>query len=171
VKARLLAPENRHSLTLATLVLAAFSYGLQQTMVLPALPSLQQDLHTIGLVLLAEWHDRTWQVVLGMTLAGGGVPLCFGAMAKLVVDAVRPSETGIASGLNTVMRTIGGVVGGQLGATVLANKTISGSAVPTGSAYSTAFWLGAAIAVGGVVTALAVAPLRPGAPAVAVETD
>jgi len=37
----------------------------------------------------------------GFTLAGGGVPLCFGAMAKLVVDAVRPSETGIASGLNT----------------------------------------------------------------------
>jgi len=26
----------------------------------------------VGLVLLAEWHDRTWQVVLGMTLAGGG---------------------------------------------------------------------------------------------------
>ncbi|MDP9232756.1 MAG: MFS transporter [Actinomycetota bacterium] len=125
----------------------------------------------IGLVLLAEWHDRIWQVVLGMTLAGGGVPLCFGAMAKLVVDAVRPSETGIASGLNTVMRTIGGVVGGQLGATVLANKTISGSAVPTGSAYSTAFWLGAAIAVGGVVTALAVAPLRRRAPAVAVEAE
>ena len=82
-----------------------------------------------------------------MTLAGGGVPLCFGAMAKLVVDAVRPSETGIASGLNTVMRTIGGVVGGQLGATVLANKTIPGTTVPTGSAYSTAFWMGAVIAV------------------------
>jgi EmrB/QacA subfamily drug resistance transporter len=117
-------------------------------------------LTAIGLVLLAEWHDRIWQVVLGMTLAGGGVPLCFGAMAKLVVDAVRPSETGIASGLNTVMRTIGGVVGGQLGATVLANKTIPGSSVPTGSAYSTAFWISAVIAVCGVVTALAVAPLR-----------
>jgi predicted MFS family arabinose efflux permease len=124
-----------------------------------------------GLVLLAEWHDQTWQVVLGMTLAGGGVPLCFGAMAKLVVDAVRPSETGIASGLNTVMRTIGGVVGGQLGATVLANKTIGRSAVPTGSAYSTAFWLGAAVAICGVVTALAVTPLRGRRPAVAVETE
>jgi len=67
------------------------------------------------------------------------------------------------------MRTIGGVVGGQLGATVLANQTISGSTVPTGSAYSAAFWLGAAIAVCGVVTALAVAPLRGGTPAVAVE--
>jgi MFS family permease len=42
----LLAPENRQTLTLATLVLAAFSYGLQQTMVLPALPHLQRDLHT-----------------------------------------------------------------------------------------------------------------------------
>jgi EmrB/QacA subfamily drug resistance transporter len=114
----------------------------------------------LGLVLLAEWHDRPWQVVLGMTLAGGGVPFSFGAMAKLVVDAVRPSETGIASGLNTVMRTIGGVVGGQLAAAVLANRTISGSAVPTGSAYSIAFWLGAAIAVCGVVTALAVTPRR-----------
>ena len=116
----------------------------------------------LGLVLLAEWHDRPWQVVLGMTLAGGGVPFSFGAMAKLVVDAVRPSETGIASGLNTVMRTIGGVVGGQLAAAVLANRTISGSAVPTGSAYSIAFWLSAAIAVCGVATALAVTPRRRG---------
>jgi MFS family permease len=33
-------------LTLAALVLAAFSYGLQQTMVLPALAHLQRDLHT-----------------------------------------------------------------------------------------------------------------------------
>jgi hypothetical protein len=99
-------------------------------MVLPALPHLQRDLHTT-----------------------------FGAMAKLV-DAVRPSESGIAGGLNTVIRTIGGVAGGQLGATVLAIRTIVRSAVPTGSAYSTAFWLGAAIAVCGVVTALAVTPLR-----------
>jgi EmrB/QacA subfamily drug resistance transporter len=114
----------------------------------------------LGLVVLAEWHDRPWQVVLGMTLAGGGVPFSFGAMAKLVVDAVRPSETGIASGLNTVMRTIGGVVGGQLAAAVLASRTISGSAVPTSSAYSIAFWLSAAIAVFGVVTALAVTPRR-----------
>jgi MFS family permease len=117
-------------------------------------------LTALGLVLLAEWHDRPWQVVLGMTLAGGGVPFSFGAMAKLVVDAVPPSETGIASGLNTVMRTIGGVVGGQLAAAVLANRTISGSDVPTGSAYSIAFWLSAAIAVVGVVTALAVTPRR-----------
>jgi EmrB/QacA subfamily drug resistance transporter len=111
---------------------------------------------TVGVALLALWHDRPWQVVLGMAIAGGGVPFAFGAMAKLVVDAVRPSETGIASGLNTVMRTIGGVVGGQLAATVLANLTIAGTNVPRGAAYTTAFWLSAGIAVCGVATALAV---------------
>ncbi|HEV3404601.1 MAG TPA: hypothetical protein VG073_09940, partial [Gaiellaceae bacterium] len=70
------------------------------------------------------------------------------------------SETGIASGLNTVMRTIGGVVGGQLAATILANVTIAGSSVPRGSAYAYAFWLSAALAFAGVVTAVLVRPSR-----------
>jgi EmrB/QacA subfamily drug resistance transporter len=124
----------------------------------------------LGLVLLAEWHDRPWQVVLGITVVGAAVPLSFGAMAKLVVDAVRPSETGIATGLNTVMRTIGGVVGGQLAATILAGNTVAGTAVPTGSAYATAFWLTAGISLCGIVTALAVTPRRRRL-AVAVETE
>jgi MFS family permease len=40
------AARTHHNVTLAALVLAALSYGLQQTMVLPALPALQHDLHT-----------------------------------------------------------------------------------------------------------------------------
>jgi MFS family permease len=35
-----------YNITLAALVLAATAYALQQTMVLPALPELQRDLHT-----------------------------------------------------------------------------------------------------------------------------
>jgi predicted MFS family arabinose efflux permease len=42
----LLAAEQPRQLTLAALVLAAFSFGLQQTMVLPALPAIRHDLHT-----------------------------------------------------------------------------------------------------------------------------
>jgi EmrB/QacA subfamily drug resistance transporter len=124
----------------------------------------------VGLAILAEWHDRPWQVVLGMTIAGGGIPGSFAAMAKLVVDAVRPSETGIASGVNTVMRTIGGVVGGQIAATVLANRLIPGTKVPTGSAYGTAFWFAFVAAVVGIGVALAVTP-RARAGAVALETE
>jgi hypothetical protein len=108
--------------------------------------------------------------VLAMLLAGGALPLTFAAMAKLVVDAVRPEETGVSTGLNTVMRLIGGVVGSQLAATVLENKTFAGSTVPALSAYSTAFWLSAAAGVVGVLTALAVTPRR-GRLEVAVEAD
>ena len=115
---------------------------------------------SLGLVLLAEWHEEPWQVVVGMFIAGAGVPLSFAAMAKLVVDAVRPSETGIASGVNTVMRTIGGVVGGQVAATVLASRTIGDTAVPTEWGYSTAFWLAAVAAILAVCTSFAVTGRR-----------
>jgi MFS family permease len=115
---------------------------------------------SLGLVLLAEWHEEPWQVVVGMFIAGAGVPLSFAAMAKLVVDAVRPSETGIASGVNTVMRTIGGVVGGQIAATVLASRTIGETAVPTEWGYSTAFWLAAVAAILAVCTSFAVTGRR-----------
>jgi EmrB/QacA subfamily drug resistance transporter len=132
---------------------------------------LGMSLGALAIVLLAEWHAREWQIVVAMGLAGAGLPLTFAAMAKLVVDAVRPEETGISTGLNTVMRLIGGVVGSQLAATVLENKTIGGSTVPTGSGYATAFWLSAAVAVVGVLTALAVTPRRRGRLEVAVETE
>jgi FtsH-binding integral membrane protein len=97
-------------------------------------------------------------VIVGMLLAGGGAPLSFAAMAKLVVDAVRRSETGVASGLNTVMRTVGGVVGGQLAAAVIAGSVVAGTTAPKESGYTTAFWFAAAAAALGIVAALAVSP-------------
>jgi hypothetical protein len=53
-------------------------------------------------------------------------------------------------------------------ATVLETMTIADTTVPTVSAYSTAFWLSAAVAVVGALTALAVTP-RGGRLEVAVE--
>ena len=114
----------------------------------------------LGFALLAYWHARPWQVVLGMVVAGGGIPLSFGAMAKLIVDAVRPSETGVASGLNTVMRTVGGVVGGQIAATVIASSTIGRTGIPQGSTFTTAFAISAVGALLAAGAAVAVTPLR-----------
>jgi hypothetical protein len=58
-----------------------------------------------------------------------------------------------------------------LAATILENMTIAGSAVPTASAYATAFWISAVVAVFGVVTALAVTPRRRGRLAMAMADD
>ncbi|MEZ5098989.1 MAG: MFS transporter [Thermoleophilia bacterium] len=115
---------------------------------------------TAGLVVLALAHDEPWQIVVGMLVLGMGIPAAFAAMAKLIVDAVKPSETGVASGMNTVMRTLGGVVGGQVGAAILSADTIAQTGVPAESAFATAFWVSAAMGLLAVVLAVFVGPRR-----------
>jgi EmrB/QacA subfamily drug resistance transporter len=108
--------------------------------------SLGMAIASAGIALLALFHDEPWQVMVGMAALGIGVPFSFAAMAKLIVDAVRPTETGVATGMNTVMRTIGGVVGGQIGAAILEADTIRDTSVPAESAFVTAFWISAVVA-------------------------
>src|SRR5918994_371532 len=105
--------------------------------------SLGMALGGIGLRFIAVWHSEGWHIVLGMLVLGAGLPMTFAAMAKIIVDVVRPTETGVATGMNTVMRTIGGVVGGQVVAALLAAETIGAAGVPAESAFVTAFWVGA----------------------------
>jgi EmrB/QacA subfamily drug resistance transporter len=112
-----------------------------------------------GLAILATWHEEPWQIVLGMLVLGGGLPMTFASMANIIVNAVRPTETGIATGMNTVMRTVGGVIGGQVGAAILTAKTIGDTPVPAESAFTTAFWIGAAASALAVGVALLITPV------------
>ncbi len=117
-------------------------------------------LGALGVASLALWHEEPWHIVAGMVLLGGGLPFTFAAMAKLIVDAVRPTETGVATGMNTVMRTIGGVIGGQAGAALLTADTIGHTSIPAESAFVTAFALSAVAALVAVVVAIFVTPPR-----------
>ena len=111
-----------------------------------------------GIASLALWHDRPWEIAVGMLVVGSGFPFSFAAMAKLIVDAVKPSETGVATGMNNVMRTIGGVIGGQVSAAILTTKRIAHTGVPAETAFTTAFWIAAAAALVALVVALLVTP-------------
>jgi MFS family permease len=102
-----------------------------------------------GAVLLALLHSQPWQISIAMGFIGVGVPFAFAAMAKLIVDAVRPSETGVATGMNTVLRTVGAVLGGQIGAAIVSADTIGRTGVPALSAFVVAFWVTAAVALAG----------------------
>jgi EmrB/QacA subfamily drug resistance transporter len=121
--------------------------------------SLGMALGAAGLAFLAVWHSEGWHIVLGMLVLGAGLPMTFAAMAKIIVDAVRPTETGVATGMNTVMRTIGGVVGGQVGAALLVAETTAGG-LPSESAYVIAFAIGAGSALAGAFVALLITPRR-----------
>lgn len=122
--------------------------------------ALGMSLASAGVAFLALWHAEPWHIVAGMLILGAGLPFTFAAMAKIIVDSVRPSETGIATAMNTVMRTVGGVIGGQVGAAVLSANTITGTAIPAESAFVTAFWISTIAAAIGAVIALFVTPLR-----------
>jgi hypothetical protein len=59
-------------------------------------------------------------------------------MANLVIDAVPQDQSGVASAVNTIARSIGGAVGGQIAATLLvAHKLADGT--PKESGYTEAF--------------------------------
>ena len=117
------------------------------------------SLGSLGLALLAEWHAEPWHIVVGMLVLGGGLPMTFAAMANIIVESVRPTETGVARGMNTVMRTVGGVIGGQVGAAILTAETIGSTPVPAESAFTTAFWIGATSAGVAALVALMVTPV------------
>jgi MFS family permease len=113
-----------------------------------------------GSALLAAFHAEPWQLMLGYAIGAGGVAIAFGAMPKLIADAVSPTETGIATGMNTVVRTVGSVIGSQVAVTLLASKTITGTAIPAESGFSASLWLGAGAALIAALLALGISSRR-----------
>ena len=111
---------------------------------------------------LAVAHAERWQVVLGYTLLCVGVGFAFAAMVALIAESVDETETGVATGMNTVVRMIGAVVGGQLGAALLTAETIGDTRFPAESAFTTAFALSALAAIAAALVSLTIGarPLR-----------
>ena len=92
-------------------------------------------LGTLGLTVL---HDELWQVVVETTVLGFAFGLAFAAMSNLVVDAVPQSQTGVASGMNANIRTVGGALGGA----VLASVVTAGArpdGLPVEAGYTNGF--------------------------------
>jgi EmrB/QacA subfamily drug resistance transporter len=109
---------------------------------------------TISLFVLAA-ANASWEIYLGAGLMGMGVGFAFAASANLIVQAVRPDQTGVASGMNTIVRTIGGAIGAEVAATILAANTLE-SGWPDKHGYTVTFVI-CAVAMGvGVLAALAV---------------
>jgi MFS family permease len=108
----------------------------------------------------ARFNDEPWQVLAAMPLLGIGVGFAFASMAVLVTEAVEPTETGVANGMNTVMRTVGGVIGGQLGAALLTAYPIGATGIPSVTGFEIAFAASAVAALAGAVVAAFITPPR-----------
>jgi EmrB/QacA subfamily drug resistance transporter len=78
-----------------------------------------------------------YDMLLSSTLLGVGIGLAFAALGNLIVQAVPPHQTGVASGMNTVLRTLGGALGGQIAATLVVASTVHG--LPALSGFTRTF--------------------------------
>ena len=103
---------------------------------------------TLSFLINTFAHDHVWELVFAGILIGAGITFAFAASANLIVEAVPQGEVGIATGINTVMRTVGGSFGAAAVTAILTASTIP----PTESAYTTAF---AFSAVAGVLALIA----------------
>jgi EmrB/QacA subfamily drug resistance transporter len=95
------------------------------------------SLAAVAFCLLAVAREP-WELYTSSALMGTGVGLAFAAIANLIVDAVRPDQTAVASGMNTIVRTIGGAIGAEIGATILAANMLA-SGYPDQHGYTVTF--------------------------------
>ncbi len=133
----------------------AARHGSKRVLVLGA------GLNAAALLSLTLLHDRLWQVLAASVVLGLAFGLAFAAMSNLVVESVPASQTGVASGMNANIRTIGGALGGAvLGSVVTAGARAD--ELPVEAGYAHGFGILACTALAATIVAVLVpAPRRP----------
>lgn len=118
-------------------------FGSKHVLVLGSLVSV------VPFVILVTAHDHEWEIGVAMGLLGAGFGLAFAAMSNLVVQGVPPDQTGVASGMNANIRTIGGSIGAAVMSSIV-TATASHGGLPREAGYTHGFLLlaGAAVAAG-----------------------
>lgn len=103
--------------------------------------------------------SAAWQTVVIAVVLGAGIGLAYSSLPALIIGAVDASETGAATGLNTLMRSIGTSVSSAVIGMVLAHTSVQmGSvAVPSMQGFRTSFM----IATGAVLAGLVLAAFLP----------
>jgi EmrB/QacA subfamily drug resistance transporter len=117
----------------------------------------------VGMILFAQVEvggSYAADLLPGFLIVALGMALCFVPISIAALAGVRQAEAGIASGLINTTQQVGGAVGIALLSTLAISRTedevASGAAMPEAmtSGFQLAFWVGAGIALAGVVAAL-----------------
>jgi MFS family permease len=115
---------------------------------------------TLAFLSIAVEHDHQWALYAGSGWLGLGVGFAYAGMANLIIEAVPQTQTGAASGINTIMRTIGGTLGGQIAASLIAAH-IQPNGLPGEVGFTATF---AMFTVAGVLAMVATATVPARAP-------
>ena len=113
-----------------------------------------------GFLLFALAHQHAYEIYGASAFLGIGLGLAFSAMSNLIVQAVAPSQTGIASGMNANIRTIGGAVGAGVASSIVTSKLLA-SGYPAQSGYTHAFLFMAGCTIVAVIAAIFIPTAKP----------
>jgi EmrB/QacA subfamily drug resistance transporter len=109
-----------------------------------------------GFALLALAHSHRSEIYLAGALIGVGPGLGFAAMANLIVNAVRQDQVGVATGISTISRTVGGALGTEVVATLLTSNLAASNHLPDAHGFVLSFWILAATLAVAVLVTLAI---------------
>jgi EmrB/QacA subfamily drug resistance transporter len=90
------------------------------------------------LMVMTLAHNHIWELAVASAILGAGFGLAFSAMSNIIVDSVPSSQTGVASGMNANIRTIGGAIGAALMASIVTSGALP-SGLPKESGYTNGF--------------------------------
>ena len=106
------------------------------------------------------------QLGMALTIAGIGTSFCFPTVANAIMGSVPLTEAGVASGTNSTVRELGGVLGVAVLATVFARQGVYSSPATFVEGFVPALWVAVGFSGLGVAAALLTAA-RPAASQVA----
>lgn len=99
----------------------------------------------VGFLWLAIAHSQPWQVIVAGVWVNAYISLGYGALPALVVAEVDSNETGVATGVNAIARTVGSSIAAAVVA-VLLGQSVTNTGLPAEGAFVVIFIAGAVTA-------------------------
>ncbi|MGI5135406.1 MFS transporter [Streptomyces sp. CA-106110] len=99
--------------------------------------------------------SAVWQTVVISVVVGAGIGFAYSSLPALIVKAVDPTQTGAATGMNTLTRSVGTSMSSAIMGVVLAHTSERAGAVvvPTISGFRISFGIAIGALFGGLVLA------------------
>jgi hypothetical protein len=80
-------------------------------------------------VLLAVADTMVWQILAATIMLGAAVGLTYSGMPNVIVESVPAAQTGVATGMNANIRTLGSALGGQVTTSIVTTTIVTTSVV------------------------------------------
>lgn len=92
----------------------------------------------VSYVAMALFHGSTGELLVALTLQGLGTGMVISTSASVVIASVPGHQTGVASGMNANIRTIGGSIGSAVTAGIV-TAHVGSAGFPVEAGYTVAF--------------------------------